>query len=274
MVYTLLNTDYADSSACFIRKATQFLVGSVGWNVFTTISGETDSQDQVLYSLVSGVTSSGTTVSGGFCIRLKSEDSYVNLFGYDNCTVVDGAVTDYDGEVYDLTYSKVFCPATEFKYWLFADETHIKFVFRDFSDDNFYHGYLGLIESVYDAGDDLIPILSFGTTTSGNNWEDGLSCTMRASNNLLYSYKIWVPYSLDYASSLRVPQAVAGVRPILYYEGLRKEVRGVPKGVLKIPNDKGGNGTEYITSSGTYYAFNRCGAENKVYMYGPVEIGA
>ena len=271
MVYTLLNTGYADSSACFIRKVKQFLIDDVGWNLFTTISGGFDSQDYVLSSITSGAASSGVTVSGGFCIRLKSEDSYVNLFGYDDCTVVDGVVTDYDGVVYDVTYSKVYCPSTEFKYWLFADTTHIKFVFRDFSDDNFYHGYLGLIESVYDAGDDLIPILNFGTTSSGNNWEDGLSCIMRDRGGFLRNYSIFIPYSLDYASSLRVPQAVAGVRPILYYEGLKKEVRGFPKGVFKIPGDKGGNGTEYTISSGTYYAFNRCGAENKVYMYGPVE---
>jgi hypothetical protein len=244
----LFKTDYADSPASFVRQAKDFITTySTSWSLVDTLSGTADYQDHVFTATSSGTTSYGASLGTPFCIRLLGYDAYVNLFGYDDCTTLSGEVIAYSGEIYDSIYSRVYTPVTEFKYWLFVDETDIKFVFRDLSNNYYYHGYAGLIESVYYLEHDPVPILILGTNASTNHWEDGNSPVMMTSSGTKGSYKVYISSSINYGETTRVASSVGGIKPILYYDAniTEGEVRGYPNGVFKIASSKAGAGVEY-----------------------------
>lgn len=264
---------YASSPASFVRQLPELLTESVGWRLVDTISGTLLQQDLVFLATVSGVTSSGTGVLEHFCIRAAGFDDHVCLYGYDSCAVVSGTTT-YSGEIHSPAVSRVFCPPGEFKFWAFADDKHLKFVLEEPSSGMHYHGYTGLIDSFYAIDHDPVPLLVFATVSGSRSLEDEQSPLMRLHSGSVGPYKTWVPYSSSFGSSVR-NAACGGMAPILYTtDSVGHEIRGIPRGILKIPDSTAGLGSEYVLSSGIYFSFLGSGDTTNSYMYGAVRHGA
>lgn len=262
--------DYAQSAQGVVYRLKELMTGAAGWKLADTISDTLQSRDYVLYSTASGEDIEGNPVGGIFCVRITASGTgYIELRGYDDCQDVLGTIV-YNGEIYDPVYSRVLCPSGETKFWAFADAYHTKFAVLEPTTSYCYHGYVGLIDTTYLSGNDLYPLLVFGTHNYNSHWGDCASTVMRTVSGTVGRYSSWISQYYSYGDTDRANVA-AGIKPILFCSGT--EVRGTPKGVYRITTTCAGDGVEYVMSDGLYYAFMKSGVNNYSYLYGPAPGG-
>jgi hypothetical protein len=262
MIQVKLLKDWSSTPQNFVSKAKDFLIDEAGWSLVTTVSGTEFDKDYVL-------TSSGTDINTlPFYVRLRGYGNHIYLHGYEDFT----NTTTYSGQIHNNTYSRVFTgiSGTDFQYWLFGDQNHMKFVIRDVTTDYNYHGYAGLIESYYSSGVDKYPILIHGTQGNNEYWEDNMSSWMMTSTLSGAVYSVY-SYPFTYIQSHRGSH-YGGFKLVFFQpDTSSKEVRGEPYGIYRVPTSLGGKGIEYILPSGIYYGFNKSGSQDYGYLYGPVE---
>jgi len=255
--------NYAFSPQAFVDNVKDFLE-LVGWSLVTTVSGVSSDKDYVFSSEGEDPPSNDDVY-----IRLRGYQDHIYLYGY---SFYQDATT-YSGEVHDSIYSRTYAAMSDFEYWVFADKDHVKFVLGDTANSDFYHGYVGLINTYYSTAVDTLPILVFGTQGASRYWGDGLSARMMPSSGDPIPYEAWSSYSTTYSDSVRTSQC--GYTPLKLYttSGSVEEVRGEPKGVFETASSCAGAGVELMTASGVYYAFSKSAGLSKPYVYGPVGSG-
>lgn len=253
-----LLTGLAQSEQAVVRRLRDQLVVD-GWSVVEEISN-TASDADFAFSSVSVDPSYGTLYA-----RARGYSGYIHLYAYSE--YVDS--TTVSGEVHDSTYSRVFVPSSEFRYWLFTNEDAIKLALHDISGDKVYHGYIGRVESVYPPYLDAAPLIVFGTHNDSSYWGDGLSARVLDYYGNTVPATAWSALDASVSGS-SFCGGFSTFSLIVTSSGSYPEVRGAVPGVRNTFPGHAPTGYSFVTASGVYYSFSKSGSLGVGYAYGPV----
>lgn len=256
----------------FVDDVDTFLTSTIGgWERIDTVSDLSTDRDFVWQS-------PGEEPGDyqNIFIRMRGYNNYIYNYGY-------GSWTDsgtYGHELHNPTYSYLALGAYSLRYWMWGNKDFVCFAILNAASASgaTYLGYLGLIESTYVPETDPYPLLIRGHSSEDYTWWSGsgqlLMHAPTASGEKQYEGYNWDGL-LDYDAGLRESKLLLLPVILKCEQSGDMEVRGRPKGVFQVNDDRAPKIAPITSASGVFLVFRDGdpGQTNKTYAYGPVASG-